>query len=318
MSSLPVSADVVVVGAGIIGLTTALELARAGARVCVLDRGVPGREASWAGGGILSPLPPDQPVPEIQDLLDESLARYPGYCAELYEATGVDPEYWVCGARVRGASGERWFPEVAQVRNPRLLQALLLALRQQRVTIHPHLPVTGWVTVAGRLTGVATPFGTLACRQAVLAAGAWSGQMAGIPVRPVKGQMLLLQDPGDAPKHIVMDEDAYLVPRRDGGVVVGSTLESAGFDSAPTAAARSTLIGHAARLWPGSERWLLRHHWVGLRPGGNGLRPLVGPMPGLDGLFVNTAHFRLGITLSLASASRIKKLLTGEAAGDRG
>lgn len=313
MSALPVSADVVVVGGGIIGLTTALELARAGARVCVLDRGLPGREASWAGGGILSPLPPDQSVPEIQDLLDESLARYPAYCTELHEATGVDPEYWVCGARVYGAAGERWFPEVAQIRNPRLLQALLLALRQQGVTIHPYVPATGWAKAAGRLAGVTTPFGTVACRQAVLAAGAWSGQVAGISVQPIKGQMLLLQDQGDAPAHIVMDEHAYLVPRRGGGVVVGSTLESVGFDTSPTAAARSALIGHAARLWPGSDRWSAQHHWVGLRPGGNGIKPLIGPVSGLDGLFVNTAHFRLGITLSLASAARVRRMLAEQA-----
>ena len=174
------SADVVVAGAGIIGLTTALELARSGLKVCVLERDAAARQASWAAGGILSPLPPDDPVPEIRDLLDESLALYPDYCAGLREQTGIDPEFWRCGATMTRANGERWLPELAQVRNPRLLQALIAALGREGVRLIEQAPVLGWQKENGRLTGVLSSQGVIHCKRAVLAAGAWSGGLAAI------------------------------------------------------------------------------------------------------------------------------------------
>lgn len=301
-----------VVGGGIIGLTTALELARAGVKVCVLDHGVPGREASWAGGGILSPLPPDHPAPEIKTLLDESLARYPAYCDELREATGVDPEYWICGAHVQGIGGERWFPGVAQVRNPRLIKALLLALRQHGVRLQAHTPAVGWQQLAGRLTGVITPHGVIACGQAVLAAGAWSGDLIQLPMRPVKGQMLLLRGNPNALDHIRMDDQIYLIPRREGVVLLGSTLEDAGFDMAPTMQARDSLMDRARHLWPGVSEFRVEHQWAGLRPRLASESPRICAAPRIHGLFLNTGHYRLGITLSLASAKRCAVLISGK------
>lgn len=305
MNSVPRSADVVVVGAGIIGLTTALELARAGHQVCILERGLAGREASWAAGGILSPLPPDDPVPEFRDLLEESLALFPGYCASLQEQTGIDPEFWRCGATMRDEQAERWYPQIAQVRNPRLLKALLAALQLARVPLLENTAVLGWQKEGGRLTGVLTAGGVIACDKAVLAAGAWSSRYAAVAVRPVKGQMLMLKAKPGMLDHIKIDQEAYVVPRRDGRVLVGSTLEDAGFDVVPTEPARSYLMDRAIRLWPAAADLEIENHWAGLRPYANQAAPLIGPVPESAGLFVNTGHSRLGVTLSLASAKRL-------------
>ncbi len=301
----------VVVGAGIIGLTTALELARAGHKVCVLERGLAGHEASWAAGGILSPLPPDDPVPEFRDLLEESLALFPEYCASLQEQTGIDPEYWRCGATMQGEQGERWYPEIAQVRNPRLLKALVLALGHANVPLLENTALLGWQKQGGRLTGVLTSNGVIACQKAVLATGAWSSHYARLPVKPVKGQILLLKGAPGLLEHIKIDPQAYVVPRRDGRVLVGSTLEEAGFDVTPTPQAKSYLMDCAVRLWPRAGDLEIENHWAGLRPYADQAAPLIGAVPELTGLFVNTGHFRLGVTLSLASAKRLSACLSG-------
>lgn len=305
MNSVPQSADVVVVGAGIVGLTSALELARAGMKVCVIERGHAGQEASWAAGGILSPLPPDDPVPEIRELLDESLQLYPEYCAALQEQTGIDPEFWRCGATMVRGPVEKWYPEIAQVRNPRLLQGLVAALHIQGVELIEQTPVLGWQKVNDRLSGVLTGRGVIACKQAVLAAGAWSSGLAPISVGPVKGQMLLLKGEPDLLPHIKIDDSAYVVPRRDGRVLVGSTLEEVGFDVTPTAEAKAYLMDRAVRLWPQAAGLEIEQHWAGLRPYPSQPSPVIGPAPELSGLFVNTGHFRLGVTLSLASARKL-------------
>ena len=307
MHSRPESVDVVVVGAGVVGATTALELARRGLRVCVLESGEMGREASWAGGGMLTPLPPDDPVPAIRELLAESLRLYPQYCSELSNATGIDPEYWVCGLWLREAAEPgRWFPQVAQVRNPRLMRALQQRLRMLRVPVLENTPALEFVTADGRLVGVRTAGGVIVCRHAVLAAGAWSGQLyPALAVQPVKGQMLLLRGRPGQLDHIRMDQHAYLIPRRDGRILVGSTLEDAGYDKTITASARVALMNCAARLWPASVGLPIENQWAGLRPRPGQEAPYIGPAPDIDGLFLNTGHYRLGITLSLASAQRV-------------
>ncbi|MGH8506385.1 MAG: NAD(P)/FAD-dependent oxidoreductase [Stenotrophobium sp.] len=312
MNNAAGSFDVVVVGAGIVGASTALALAERGLKVCVLERGRVGQEASWAGGGMLTPLPPDDPAPDIRELLDESLRLYPATCRALHDETGIDPEYWACGLRfVREAGEARWFPGVAQVRNPRLMQALHQRLAQLGVPVREQTPARGWQVARGRLMGVQTGQGLIACRHAVLAAGAWSTTLSAMAsVRPVKGQMLLLRGHPEQLDHIRMDQHAYLIPRRDGRILVGSTLEDAGFDKTVTAAARVFLLEAAARLWPESRKLEIENQWAGLRPQPAQAAPYIGPVPEVQGLFLNTGHYRLGITLSLASAQRIAAYMT--------
>lgn len=309
MNDLPATADVVVVGGGIIGLSTALELAKAGFKVCVVERGEAGRQCSWAGGGMLATLPPDEPAPEIVPLLQESLRLYPDYCARLAQDTGIDPEYWGCGAWLFRGATERWLPDLAQVRNPRLLKALKRALTQIGVSVVEDTNAIGWLAKGDRLDGVHTSRGSIACKFAVLAAGAWSSDLAPFAIKPVKGEMLLLRAKPGLLGHIRINEHAYLIPRRDGLILLGSTVENAGFDAAATPAARALLLQRLEFLWPAGKELKVEQHWAGLRPRPDGVAPVIAAANNMRGLFYNTGHFRLGITLALASARRITAMM---------
>lgn len=309
MNTLPASVDVAVIGAGVIGLTTALELARRGSTVCVIERDQTGRQCSWAGGGMLIPVPPDQPSPYIQSLLAQSQQMYPTYCARLHDETAIDPEYWVCGARFIQGLDEQWLPDVAQVRNPRLLKALRRALELLNVPIIEHTSALGWILKDHRLEGVKTSKGDIACRQAVLAAGAWLSELAALAIRPIKGQMLLLRGRPGQLDHIRISNHGYLIPRRDGRILLGSTVEDIGFDTQITSQARAVLLEQGIILWPELDKLPVEGQWAGLRPAAPDEQPVIGPCPQVNGLFYNAGHYRLGITLAPASAERLVNLM---------
>lgn len=309
------SFDWVVVGAGVIGLACAEALSRSqgvGARrIAVIERDALGRaSASWASGGMLCPLPPDQCPEPIRDLYERSLVLYPGWCAALREESGVDPEYWQCGAIYRKDGQEQWLDWLAQVRSPRLLQSLIATLRNRGVTLLDHTAVQSWDCVDGVLRGLHSTRGVISCRQALLAAGAWSQPLGAEGMGPAKGQMILLRGAPGALPHILIGEDGYMIPRRDGRLLVGSTLEDVGFDTTPTAAAAELLRARAQRLWPASRELPLEAHWTGLRPKPAGDAPLIGPHPSIQGLFLATGHFRIGVTLAPATAERVAEIIS--------
>lgn len=331
----------VIVGGGIIGLLTARELAGSGVAVTVVERGECGQESSWAGGGILSPLYPWRLPGVLKPLLDASLALWPGLAAELKEETDCDPEWtrsgllilgtdaaperllWatahgvpmelVRGAALRelepevGAEAALWLPTVAQVRNPRLLRALRLSLIRRRVRIAEHTEVTGLLLEEGRVAGVQTAAGAFRADRTVIASGAWSGSLLhrhgiSMPIVPVRGQMLV-HAPGPLRlRRMLLQDDCYLIPRRDGRILVGSTVEYVGFDKSTTEEARDRLRQAAAKLVPGLTRLQLERQWAGLRPAAPEGVPYICPIPAAPGLFVNTGHFRNGVALAPASA----------------
>lgn len=310
MSQMSASPDVVVVGGGIIGLSTAWALSKRGAKVVVLERDAMGRGASWAGGGILSTLPPGHCPEALRPLLDDSLQRYPDWCAELAECSGIDPEYWICGGRYLDACGEKALPDLAQVRNPRLLKALAVALRRRGVDLHEGQEVLGWQVNGGKLRGVKTRHSVWPCARAVLAAGAWSGALGATGIRPIKGQMLLFKlQPGEV-NQILIDDEAYVIPRRDGHVLVGSTLEDVGFDLSATVGAREWLSVKGRALCPMLKNAAKLRHWSGLRPRASDERPLLDADPCITGLYRATGHFRAGITLAPGSAERLAQAVT--------
>lgn len=329
MSQATRSADVLVIGAGVIGLSTALELRRAGLRVSVLERAAVGRgAASWAGGGILSPLEPDGVDDATLPILRDSLAGYADWCAGLETLSGIDPEYTVSGLQVLApADAVQWtqaaqtwglrvesitgdakgspvvtLPDVAQVRSPRLLQSLFHAFRSAGGECIENEAVYELVG-RERVSGVRTGLGTHNAAIVVVAAGAWSGQLGvALPIRPVRGQMLLLQaQPGDLDS-IVLREGRYLIPRRDGRVLVGSTLEDVGFADMTTDAARDSLLKSLCDMVPALGHRPVIAHWAGLRPAPQGGVPVIGWSDERRGLFVNSGHHRLGITLAPGSA----------------
>lgn len=209
-------------------------------------------------------------------------------------------------------------PGVANVRNPRLLKALRAALVQRtNVTVHEGSDVTGFIQQEGRVCGVRTVQGELRADHVVLAAGAWSGDLLAtlgleLPVVPVKGQMILYKCAEDFLPAMVLAKGRYAIPRKDGHILIGSTLEHAGFDKTPTEIALASLKTSAQELLPALADAEVVGHWAGLRPGSPEGIPFIGEVPEYPGLWLNCGHYRNGLVLAPASCELLKNLLLGE------
>jgi len=208
-------------------------------------------------------------------------------------------------------------PADHQVDNRLLVRALERAFIAAGGTLREHAPVTAIDIVGGRATGVVSGGERYAADAVVLAAGAWSGQVGGLPfplpVRPVKGQMLALRMDKAAPllRHVVWAPKAYLVPRDDGRLIVGATTEERGFDPNLTAGGVLALLEGAWRALPGIEELPIDEMWVGFRPGSRDDAPMLGPS-GVDGLALATGHHRNGILLTPVTAETVANyVLTG-------
>lgn len=348
------SNSTLVVGGGVIGLLGALELARAGESVVLLERAEAGRESSWAGGGIVSPLYPWRYDAAVRALACWSQHYYPQLAGGLRAATGVDPEvhvtglYWldlqdeaealewarresyglstVALEAVReaipplggGFNAVIYMPGVANVRNPRLLKALRAALQaMSNVTLLEHSEVQGFLCEDGRVAGVRVESGEIRAARVVLSAGAWSAQLLAtlglrLPVEPVKGQMILYKCEPDFLSAIVLAKGRYAIPRKDGHILVGSTLEHVGFDKTPTEDALASLKASAEELLPALADAEVVGHWAGLRPGSPDGIPFIGEVPQFPGLWLNCGHYRNGLVLAPASCELLKNLMLGE------
>ncbi|GMQ96707.1 MAG: glycine oxidase ThiO [Gammaproteobacteria bacterium] len=343
-------ADVLIIGGGVIGMLTACELTRHGAAVRLLERDQVGRACSWAGGGILSPLYPWWQPAALEPMVAWSQAAYPVLAKELAAATAIDPEWvqsgllvidaddanvtpWACATKRRcevlagdalnavcpglnrAVQSAVWLPDIAQIRSPRLLKALKKALVARGVRFDEHTPVARLVVHDGRVAGVETETCFIEAQTVVVTAGAWSPSLVAptgliLPIEPVRGQMLLLR-PNKPIACMVLDCGYYLIPRRDGLVLVGSTVERTGFECEVTAQAREHLFRRAAEIAPGLESAEIIMQWAGLRPGSPDGVPYVGAHPEVAGLFMNTGHFRNGFVLAPASARLVTDLIVG-------
>jgi glycine oxidase len=343
--------DILVIGGGIIGLLTARELVQAGAAVTLVEMGETGREASWAGGGIISPLYPWRYADPVTALAGWSQHHYPRLCAELHEETGIDPELTPSGllildteelsqalawaerhhAETRILDGEQLqasepelgprpaqallLPEVAQVRNPRLVKSARRFL-EGRITLREQEEVLELLVEQGRARGVRTPKGEILADQVVICTGAWTAklleQLGSMPeIEPVRGQMILfLAHPGQI-NHVTLHQERYVIPRRDGHVLIGSTLEHTGFVKATTAEAKEALYRSAVELFPILKRTPIEDHWSGLRPGSPSGIPYIGAYPGIEGIYLNAGHYRNGVVTGPASARLVADLMLG-------
>ena len=214
-------------------------------------------------------------------------------------------------------AGALFSPEDHQVDNRKLIKALRAAAEAAGVKIHEQRPVKEIVAQGGRARGVALEDGTVAAADVVvLAAGAWSRAIGGLPpdrrppVRPVKGQMLALRMDAAAPllSHVLWAPGAYLVPRRDGRLIIGGTVEEKGFDETITAGGMLTLLEATWRAVPAVEELPIEEIWVGHRPGSRDDAPILGPGP-LEGLFYATGHHRNGILLAPVTADALARLI---------
>ncbi len=342
--------DCIVVGGGVIGLLTAYELAQEGLQVTVVERGRRSAgAASWASGGVLASLYPWRISPALLPLLNWSHARYRQLALELTACSGVDPEWVRSGLLIlepalwpefattessfssnarlldqrglkslepgvdAGENGALWFPQVAQIRSPRLLRALDLSLAQKGVR-QLSAQVLGILRDKGKAAGVVTRDGRIYSPIVVVAAGAWSASVLrslgkGFELRPVRGQMLLIAAKPGLVRHVLVKGDHYLIPRRDGYVLLGSTLENVGFSNGITTEARETLTTAAWRMYPRIKDYPIVAQWSGLRPGSPEGIPWIGAHPGLTGLYVSTGHYRNGVSLAPASARLLADLI---------
>ncbi len=206
-------------------------------------------------------------------------------------------------------------PETAQVRNPRLLQALQGACVRAGVDIREGTQVQDFVTSGSRVQGVRTSKGDASARWVVLCAGAWSSQIGQrlheiMPVHPVRGQMILLKFDERPFTHVVSRGKTYLVPRRDGHVLLGATEErDAGYNKRNTPAGIARLFDIAAKLVPSIAEAPVVAQWAGLRPGTPDDNPYLGPVPGFNGLLAATGHFRSGLILAPITAEIVARLI---------
>jgi len=331
--------DVIVVGGGIIGLSLSIELRRRGASVLVVERGEPGREASHAAGGMLVDFPLETP-PALQPLATASARMYPVFAHELELESGMKVDLRDLGAIV--------FPPTTHVSQPALQSATLPAplaelepaladlnrpasyfhersvdpraltaaalqtAKRRAVDISSGEEVTAVNLSAGRVAGVITTKTSFHAPKVVNCAGAWSGQIApqAFPTRPVKGQMLCLASPSrNLLNHVIRAPEVYLIPRSDGRILVGTTVEEAGFDKRTDVETIQRLHRAAIALVPNLRNAKILEDWAGLRPGTPDALPILGPTA-TPGYYVATGHFRDGILLAPITAQVMAEVIT--------
>jgi glycine oxidase ThiO len=325
-----------------VGLAIALELGLAGRKVAVVERDRPGQQASWAAAGMLAPRAERLPDGPLRELCLRSLALYPDWIAKLEQLAGRDTGYWLCGillpwqgfpadsetlgttldrtaldARQPGLGPDMgsaiWLPQEGQVDNRQLVTALREALTQVGVAIVAQTDVQGWIVEGELIQGLQTSRGRLEAEVYVATLGAWSGQLLPIPVFPLKGQMLSVLDPACRLQHVIFGEAVYLVPRRDGHLLVGATEEAVGFTPGNTAGGLQRLLAAAIALYPAIADMTLQETWWGFRPTTPDLLPVLGRGPQRN-LFVATGHHRNGILLAPITAQLLAQaILTDEA-----
>ncbi len=366
------SADAIIIGAGIIGLSLALELRQSGMSVLVVEKGQPGREASWAAGGMLADFPLEMP-PELHELAAASARMYPGFVQRLEAGSGLQIDLRSVGTLLflppgHDSSLRQAHPLPAPISelepaflipdlpalylkersvDPRHLTAAALgAARNQGVDFSSSDAVQAIEIENGKTAGVRTEKTRFSAGIVVNCAGAWSGQIArvgrgpspasaerarvpdesglgssgwrseaqafSIPTRPVKGQMLCVaMSEKNLVRHVVRTPDVYLIPRSNGHLVIGATLEEVGFDKHTVPETLQKLRDNAIALVPKLADAEVLEVWAGLRPGTPDKLPILGETS-TPGYFAATGHFRDGILLAPITAKVMARRITSQ------
>ncbi len=348
--------DAVVAGGGVIGAAIALELAGAGLKVSVYDAQQPGREASWASAGMISPAPESAAMATLLPISVASVERYPEFIARVEELSGQQVGYRKEGAldlflngekqkeitqileqhrsagmRAEALSGEQACdlepaltaeiraailrPDEASLDNRVFTEATLEAARRRGVEIYPGNGAKALWIEGQVCKGLQLGSGRVAARWTIIAAGCFSARIedaaAYAPVTPAKGQMMALRCDTVRLQRDLWNDHMYLVPRTDGRIIAGSTIEYEGFDRTVTAAGMKKILDGAISLVPGLEKARIEETWAGLRPDTPDHFPILGPTD-RKGLLIATGHFRSGILLTPITAHLIREWVTTE------
>lgn len=353
--------DVAIVGGGLIGTAIALELAEANLRVVVLDRQEPGREASWAAAGMLSPGPDSPGALPLVPLGKDGLRRYPEFVAHVERVSGqrvpfarngaielffggsaeaecaaMIKQYAILGLAVEPMPldaarkfetvigpeprAAAWLPDEATVEPRALVTAVIAACKRRRVEFRSSQPVTALVRDGGACVGLVAGPEKISARFVVVAAG---GFTAGIesdpdattraiasfaPTHPVRGQILALRNPKVCLTRVLRSERGYLVPRPDGRLIAGSTLENVGFDKQVTSEGMHKILDGVRAMVPALVDSEIIETWAGLRPGTPDGLPIIGKTA-VEGLIVATGHYRNGVLLAPATGAIVRDLI---------
>ncbi|ELS00641.1 glycine oxidase [Xenococcus sp. PCC 7305] len=336
--------EVIVVGGGVIGLAIAVELKLRGAEVAVVSRDVQ-QAASQAAAGMLAPMAEEIADPQMLDLCLRSRWLYPEWTSKLEHLTGVATGYLPCGIlapsdKEQGTRNEErgnktwldrealefyqpglgqeivgawWYPEDGQVDNRCLMRSLIQAAQNLKIEIQEGVTVQGIQQQAGNVTNIMTSQGSLTAEKYVLATGSWASQLLPLPVKPVKGQMMSLRMPHQPHEpyplqRVLFGDNIYLVPRQDGRLIIGATVEQVDWTPHNTPQGIQNLLNKATKLYPAVANWQIEEFWWGFRPGTPDELPILGTSP-CDNLYFATGHYRNGILLAPVTASLMADLI---------
>ncbi|MDJ0649773.1 MAG: glycine oxidase ThiO [Xenococcaceae cyanobacterium MO_188.B19] len=338
--------EIIIIGGGVIGLAIAIELKRRGAEVRVISRD--GQQAaSYAAAGMLAPMAENITVAPMLELCLKSRWLYPEWTQKLEELSGIDTGYLPCGILApvseranqeellkesnqkiwldrdniafyqpglgKSIIGGWWYPEDGQVDNRCLMRSLLQTAQALDIKIQEGVTVKAVQQKQGKIDRIITSAGEIAAEKYVLATGSWSSQLLPIPVRPVKGQMLCLRMPNQPHEpyplqRVLFGDNIYLVPRQDGRLIIGATVEEVGWTPHNTPGGIQKLLAKAIALYPGVADWQIEQFWWGFRPGTSDELPILGVSP-CENLYLATGHYRNGILLAPVTATLLGDLI---------
>lgn len=243
----------------------------------------------------------DWPYQQGEDLLEDRVSHIPGTSDTLKK----DPHACL------------WLPEVGQIRNPRLMRGMVDLALSLGVEIRDSQTEIALQHQGITISRVSTEQGEHLCSHVVICAGAWSSRVLDgfehpTPIKPIRGQMLLFKAAPGRLSCILFKDGKYLVPRADGHILAGSTLEDSGYDKSTTLSAALELKEFAYSLLPELAKAGPVAHWAGLRPGSPGNLPVIARHPIIENLYMNSGHFRYGVTMAPASAERLSRLLMND------
>ncbi len=348
--------DAVIIGGGIIGCTIACELRKEKQKVAVIEKGLPGAEASTAAAGMLAPHAGPRLKTPFFNLLREGLASYPQFVQEVEVETGLETEFrnsglfylafdeddekkleeklawqrssnveaeWVSGSEIRkkeplvGANAKRglYFPEDCQIDNVKLMKAIHVWAKKIGVEFLLGNPVTKILIEGERVQGISIGKDRVESPIVINAAGCWADFDRNlpfeIPVKPARGQIVVLQHRTALFSHMLYTRRIYMVTRTDGRIIVGSTVESVGYDKNVTVKGLHKLVRGVIDINPDLGFLAFRESWAGLRPRSKDNLPILGKSP-IEGLFLATGHFRNGILLGPLTAQILSRLVLGK------